>query len=901
MASKAHVDSTVNERRLRPIYDWLDNGNNKKALQEAEKVLRKQPSNQCARVLKALALLRLGKEDDCQMIMEKVRAEIPCDDSTLQAMSICYREIHQPDKISELYEAAAKADPTNEELLTHLFMSYVRLCDFKKQQQTAVALYKLKPRNPYYFWAVMSVVMQAMQADERLAKGVVLPLAERMILKMVNEGKIEAEQEVHLYLMVLELQGKEEEIMEVLSGPLAFRLSSLPQRRAMLLLQLKRYSEAASTFKELIEGDIDNWAYHRDYLVAAVKSEAPQKCLEFLNEIVSGKGKKARAPRLARFELLKHARLLKIELDSYDPLELMRQYFTQFGEKGCVVRDLELYLHLLESDKRLNLIKMLEQDVGVEVDGYPSTLTQMQRHIHLEQLRRICGLYHSPHTSLEARISLADRLCVLYEKGNDLCPTSDRLPTDFCPADAYALLATHLFHQLWVETQEASYLYRAMAILERSLVFSPSNFHTKILLVRVYLEAGLIGAAHYTFTLLDAKHIQLDSLGHLHAPLLACLGHLSQASSTLDHAAKFFVTNYKDSADHLTFAYKYGSFVKIQEFVELRKRLDNSLHFAMTTVDKMLLELSWCDSPTILSAMLASMRIQPQQDSIRWNLIRDNRDLEVVIGWEPLGSYQKDPYYREETRTCMLRLLSARNLLLRVVAAAAEVESSSLLTQLASELRQLQQELIPEILNNLKDQGSSAQSLLVPLDAVERLREAHESEQLKIIAQLADCLAGSVSPDSQCLQELNATPCLRTLPIPCRTSPASYKPFFLRAATCGETLSLLGAICCAYNVSQSPTSIKKNNKKLGKRAQLPLLHQLGDGWKDVTSLLMERANVLDSVLTILEKVQLTTGLDANDMAVTTVMERGQESIAQSCRELKSRVQLTLKLLSSLKS
>lgn len=85
------------------------------------------------------------------------------------------------DKISELYEAAAKADPTNEELLTHLFMSYVRLCDFKKQQQTAVALYKLKPRNPYYFWAVMSIVMQAMQADERLAKGVVLPLAERMV------------------------------------------------------------------------------------------------------------------------------------------------------------------------------------------------------------------------------------------------------------------------------------------------------------------------------------------------------------------------------------------------------------------------------------------------------------------------------------------------------------------------------------------------------------------------------------------------------------------------------------------------------------------------------------------------------------------------------------------------
>ena len=30
----AVAQNSVAERRLRPIYDWLDNGNNKKALQE---------------------------------------------------------------------------------------------------------------------------------------------------------------------------------------------------------------------------------------------------------------------------------------------------------------------------------------------------------------------------------------------------------------------------------------------------------------------------------------------------------------------------------------------------------------------------------------------------------------------------------------------------------------------------------------------------------------------------------------------------------------------------------------------------------------------------------------------------------------------------------------------------
>ena len=70
--TKNSAENSVAERRLRPIYDWLDNGNNKKALQEADKVLKKQPDFQCCRVLKCLALIRLGKESDAEIILNKV-------------------------------------------------------------------------------------------------------------------------------------------------------------------------------------------------------------------------------------------------------------------------------------------------------------------------------------------------------------------------------------------------------------------------------------------------------------------------------------------------------------------------------------------------------------------------------------------------------------------------------------------------------------------------------------------------------------------------------------------------------------------------------------------------------------------------------------------------------------
>ncbi len=60
-----------------------------------------------------------------------------------------------------MYDNAHKVRPENEEILSSLFLAYVRLADYTKQQQTAMALHRLRPdNNPYYFWAVMSIVMQ---------------------------------------------------------------------------------------------------------------------------------------------------------------------------------------------------------------------------------------------------------------------------------------------------------------------------------------------------------------------------------------------------------------------------------------------------------------------------------------------------------------------------------------------------------------------------------------------------------------------------------------------------------------------------------------------------------------------------------------------------------------------
>lgn len=64
------------------------------------------------------------------------------------------------ERICNVYKNAAKKQPCNEDLLSQLYMAYVRVNDYKSQQTVALQLYKAIPKNPYYYWAVMSVVLQ---------------------------------------------------------------------------------------------------------------------------------------------------------------------------------------------------------------------------------------------------------------------------------------------------------------------------------------------------------------------------------------------------------------------------------------------------------------------------------------------------------------------------------------------------------------------------------------------------------------------------------------------------------------------------------------------------------------------------------------------------------------------
>lgn len=237
-------------------------------------MLKKTANLKTAIALKALALIRLGREKESVPLIENLEKSEPDDDATLQVMTYCFRELDQCEwylvtmfranlcailvnKICSVYHNAAKKQPGNDEILSQLFMAHVRVNDYKSQQIVALQLYKAKPKNPYYFWAVMSIVLQALrgpEAKDKVKSKNLLLLAQRMVDKIIDGKKIEAEQEVQLYLNILEHQEKFEETLSFLDSevckehfpgaPITIRIE--------LLKKLNQWSKLKEVMQELL-------------------------------------------------------------------------------------------------------------------------------------------------------------------------------------------------------------------------------------------------------------------------------------------------------------------------------------------------------------------------------------------------------------------------------------------------------------------------------------------------------------------------------------------------------------------------------------------------------------------------------------------------------------------------
>lgn len=138
-----------------------------------------------------------------------------------------------------------------------MFMSYARVNDFAAQQRVAMQLYKLKQKNPYYCWAVMSCVLKAIRGQDRddpARRKLSLELSQRMMEKFINEDKLDAEQEVQLYLIILDHQQKYQEELVFLDGTIGTKIypGAPVELRIKLMKQLGQWAQLNVLLKGLL-------------------------------------------------------------------------------------------------------------------------------------------------------------------------------------------------------------------------------------------------------------------------------------------------------------------------------------------------------------------------------------------------------------------------------------------------------------------------------------------------------------------------------------------------------------------------------------------------------------------------------------------------------------------------
>lgn len=243
-------------------------------------------------------------------------------------------------------------------------------------------------------------------------------------------------------------------------------------------------------------------------------------------------------------------------------------------------------------------------------------------------------------------------------------------------------------YDISVRSQSSERLVEALCLLNYLLSNSPSNFHAKLLCLQIYHILGCGTGAQNILQSLDVKHIQLDSMGYLHTAQLPIEGIPSIAHQVYETTVKFFLSSQKDTLEYLAMSYKFGSFSKLEEFMKFRDRLSNSYHSALNLVELKLLEIISCagNAKQNITA-LKNLSIKHDEDKIAWDKLSDNRDLAVMIRWDPAFPYadehgkvvepdgMKDKVKQTESDSFVqdMELLQIRSALVRTVSAMVEL------------------------------------------------------------------------------------------------------------------------------------------------------------------------------------------------------------------------------------
>ncbi|KAI9103067.1 N-acetyltransferase B complex non catalytic subunit-domain-containing protein [Phlyctochytrium arcticum] len=564
----------VSERKLRPIYEALDSWANKQALQLCDKALKKQPDALILKALKALSFDRLGRTEDALALCAQVKASKTADEGILQAVTMVYRAHHCHQDIVDIYASAFDKDPKNEELANHWFMGLVRGDDRQKMQQAAMRLQKTFRDNRYLFWTIMTIWLRA-KDDPKGPTGMMVTLAERMMVRAHQEGKVDTFEILQLYVDILTYQSKYDEALTLIESELGAKLCKVAAERKRLMVGLaqssRKWEKVLEWSREVIRMSIDDWLSWQNYLEAVLETQDQGQRDNYLTNfktfVLAQQDKAAsekhpkRAPFLAELELQKRT-------DPTGSVDLILSYIARFGSTISCFDDVRVYIEALSDAARSELAKKLtgESENLTTSAGVRQAVTKAKAHFLCIKLETATDVHE-----------LSNKYLAKYKETIPLGAKLDE--RELQPGDEYLILAAQALIYLHQETKAAvsPHLLQAGTILEYGLQRSKFNYQMKLLLVRIYAQLGAVMPLLDHASTLDIKQIQHDTVSYFITHDIEMLGAPEKVVGPIMRAMTIYSSNERETPEMIVQAFKFCTFSKIEEFIRFRDRLRHSL------------------------------------------------------------------------------------------------------------------------------------------------------------------------------------------------------------------------------------------------------------------------------------------------------------------------------------
>ncbi|CAG8462303.1 9345_t:CDS:10 [Ambispora gerdemannii] len=664
------TNNDVLERKIRPIYDAIDSLNFKGALSQIAKLQKKQPDALILKSLKALVLDKTGKSSEALALCNEVKERKPTDETVLQSLTTVYRSLGKrqylsmfDEEIVQLYENAAKILPGNEEIASHMFMAMVRNDDYKGQQQAALKLHKTfgTRTNRYLFWAIMSLILQAEQVPAAQS-GIIMTLAERMMIKAVEEKRLEETEEVHLYCNVLLAQNKVKEALEVIEGDLGKRCkddTEISRVKQELLLKLENWPSLHTISKNaLSETNPDDWKSYLAYFESIFhindenSSSTDGDSLDEARELIKSLQEKEsqlatprRGPYLAELEFNRRVILHnKGTIDEVSTSHII-SYFLRFASKSCCFEDLQPYLQGFSGERAKKLIDEFNATIDDSPEDDKEKIKTIYKQINLHKIERYLGF--TANFDSEKTINYVNKLWKLYQDslqyGADLVETENQF------GDEFVILCCHALIDEYKKKGNYTFVIQAVLLLEAALLKSKHNFQLQLLLIRLYQILGVHLRPMEIYRDMDIKHIQLDTMSHFIVARSSSLAFYKEALQSCKDTLPIYRSNILETPEMIVHAYKYGTYSKVKEFIEFRQELDNSLQRVLSNRESIRLEIIGAAQNTKqITDYFDEMDISDLHYNEKFcDSLRDNRDFEVMVNFNPV----EKPPIEEMTRS----------------------------------------------------------------------------------------------------------------------------------------------------------------------------------------------------------------------------------------------------------